>query len=74
MGYKRELACLRDRIEALESAVASGVAFISGPVVTTFNDARGSVGNFSYDETNFLMWMKVDDAPDTWVNWTVANE
>lgn len=52
----------------------SGATRITSPDVSTYDDARGTVGDWSYNPTlnGGTMFWKVDNSPDTWISWSVA--
>jgi hypothetical protein len=52
----------------------TGATKITSPDVSTYNDARGIAGDWSYNPTiaGGTMFWKVDSSPDTWVSWSVA--
>lgn len=43
---------------------------ITGPVVTSYNDSRGKIGDYSDDPATHLRWVKVHNSPDagSWKN------
>ena len=53
----------------------SGSSKISSPDVSTYNDARGVVGDWSYNSTlnGGTYFKKVSVAPDAWISWLVSN-
>lgn len=75
---KNLVQCLTDRILALEqSGVPSpggGLEIITGPDVSTYDDARGSVGAISYNLTlnGGTKFEKVSVSPNAWISIAIA--
>lgn len=78
---KTIVQCLADKVRELEEngggGSGSGATQITGPVVTSLDDARGSVGDWSYDPdatAGPTYYFKVSTSPHTWIAMAAATE
>jgi hypothetical protein len=75
---KQLICCLKTRVDDLEEGGGGGggATQITGPDVSTYNDARGITGDWSFNASlnGGTFFFKVDSSPDIWVSWSVATE
>lgn len=75
---KQCLCSLTTRVTALENSGGGGdgAEKITSPDVSTFDDSRGAVGDWSYNESlnNGTYWRKVSVVPHAWIAMSAANE
>jgi len=72
-----KLTSYASRLDAIEAAISSGgiaPSEITGPNVSTYDDARGIVGDYSWnpDIDGGTFFVKVSTSPHQWVSDTRA--
>lgn len=68
-----QLVSIKARLSSIESSLTGGQiapAKISGPDVSTYNDSRGVVGDYSWNPTldGGTFFVKISTSPHQWVS------